>query len=241
MEWIFDPWVIGCAIGYALFFCMWFFVAYDCFRRHPAQKGLALCVIHIVVWNSITYTYSESSLNSPTYKRTVYVDERTVIEALGLQSGKDYPVLIGARLPATDGTLRVTHGLFYSDSVMSLRSGSNISIGFKYGDKSQILEVPTRNVTFIDSGSEPASATFTLLSGIKTQESFVENVARTGCRKVVRNLTLIRECTGDIVTPEPLVLSEKTQRQWLAPLIHPKIIDSVVIKLPEGEYLKLLG
>lgn len=82
-----------------------------------------------------------------------YKEERTgatlsdVVSSFGLESGKEYPVVIGDRTTVDSGQVSYS-GMFYVKGAGGWTSSTSILVAFEGNNDSYVLEIPISKITF---------------------------------------------------------------------------------------------
>ncbi|HEY1064010.1 MAG TPA: hypothetical protein VGE30_01795 [Candidatus Saccharimonadales bacterium] len=166
-----------------------------------------------------------SWLNSPEAPEPTAIEEAAVF---GLQSGKAYDLVLGAEQSSDEGT-------FFTDIYLSSKPAHKLAIGFAYEDKSYILVLPFRKVTFVQSTTADPSAVL-YISPDKSYE-MDDTVEHTACDFTFRNLYAWCAQPVQYIT---YTMSADGKRRGLAPIVA-RHLDSATITLTPAMYSSLLG
>lgn len=164
--------------------------------------------------------------------------------AYGLNSGQEYPVLIGDRADGTTGEGYFHSGLFGASGKFSVQPGSGVVVGYATEDgNSYLLTLPADRVVFRQvEGAEPSMQLYlhdSVTDGYGEMSSV--EVAPTTCDWKMNWFVLNRTCNYTPVNaPSELILSDNAERRGLAPLVTDHF-DSAVITLPPELYQELVG
>lgn len=179
------------------------------------------------ILNGITWAASRSATKEmPTYTMGA--------STFGLESGTEYPLVLGIRTGGSqiDATLR--SGLFTASATVSSTPASSFPVSFEHEGKTYMLELPASQVVFDTTAATSADAAVTVY--------LVNKAARLGeysyesCRFTITNLVAWCMPNGEaIFTP-----SDDTLRRGLAPIVQASL-DSATVKLTPEMYNQLLG
>lgn len=161
-----------------------------------------------------------------------------VMEAMGLKSKHEYDVEVGARVGGSYGDGYFTSGLFGGSGSIHIAPGSALSVGFDYQDKSTILELPLRKMTFVkDASSTHPTISLRLACEEKVWASRAVHLAPAHWRLDSGILILVQEVT---MRDTPMPNDSSYFEDDLAPLVD-RYLQSVEVRLSPELYAKILG
>lgn len=185
-----------------------------------------------VSWFTSRNFDKETSLHDPS--------ARDVSVAMGLESGKEYPLIMGSRVGGSSVEAGASAGIFSARAYVNTKPASAVSLGFTVGERSWILELPVSAVTFIQSDVEKASVRMVFADTEIYRDVSSTKVRTFGPTKChLHNLFWV--CPRETLSSEITVkLGESTARKGLPPIVS-EYLDSAVITLTPAMYKDVLG
>lgn len=164
-----------------------------------------------------------------------------LVSSFGLESGKEYPIVIGDKTTVDSGQVSYGGGMFYVKGEGRWTSSTSILVAFEGDNGSYILEIPISRVTFdVRQNIEEAS-----MSVYVPDTKQPEEVAYWQHSYTCNNSTWSYGWVQKNCTPNPpqLVVSENTSRQGLSPVIADAFKESAGAKitLSPSMYNDILG
>ncbi|MEO7904913.1 MAG: hypothetical protein ABIR91_03920 [Candidatus Saccharimonadales bacterium] len=130
-------------------------VIYDTIRRNRPVRRKRSTRLRWWLGIVIAAATSFAVVNTTTYLVSANSGERSratvseVAKSFGFVSGKAYPLVLGDRFVGSSGELDIQSGLFSFTASGSTKPATAISVSFEHQGKSYLLELPTKNITFI--------------------------------------------------------------------------------------------
>ncbi len=113
-----------------------------------AEEVILPIIIFYVVISVIALFITLVMSSGPNYSDGVSA-AKVSDKAFHLQSGRAYPFRYGKRIEGSSGYAEASAGLFSSYARVSLQPASALSVNFKHGRDSYILELPVSKIKFI--------------------------------------------------------------------------------------------
>lgn len=175
-----------------------------------------------------------------------YKEERTgatlsdVVSSFGLESGKEYPVVIGDRTTVDSGQVSYS-GMFYVKGEGEWTSSTSILVAFEGNNGSYVLEIPISKITFdVRQNIEEASMSV-YVPGTEQPEEVAYWQHSYTCNNSTWSYGWVRaNCTA---LPSRLIVSDDVSRQGLSPVIADAFKESAGAKitLSPSMYNNILG
>lgn len=163
-----------------------------------------------------------------------YPTASEVSQSLGLKSGAVYPLVVGQRIDGTRLYVNASGGFFSASVTATGEPASAIPISFTNQDKSYILEIPTNQVTFVQSTAQQPSAVLYIANNEVGGAHVIPHLGP--CHVVVNNLFLV--CSRSISTT--IELEPQTAQAGLSSLIASNLVSATLTLTPEM-YDQILG
>lgn len=175
------------------------------------------------------------SISEPGRTRTASAID--IAQHFGLESGKEYPLILGDFSTGLNGTVSTQSGLFSASAVVDLQPTTVVSVGFQQEDLWWQLQLPTNSTPFKqapegspatvtiwlnDAAAEPAEA------GAQTDSHWEREIAN--CQLVIRTIWLTRECQ---VQSETLIVAPDIENKGLSNLVSTNFSHAVITLTPE--------
>ncbi len=228
-----SPWPLA---GYFIAFIIAAFLALDA-RSFKEYFGLFLIGFTFLAAIGNVITAMISPLAETSTLQGSYV---SAARELGLESGKEYPLVVGDAGFDTDGTARVTPGLFYASAVTDLRPTNVITLSFSHNGTSWPITIPTADgdVSFHLKNNAPATMKVILLDWMYDPNDFVGwNDPVSKCHWGISNLAV--GCVRWHLNPAPTLTSDAVTK-GLPPIVGQGIYHAD-ITLPTKLYNELFG
>lgn len=175
-----------------------------------------------------------------------YKEERTgatlsdIVSSFGLESGKEYPVVIGDRTTVDSGQVSYS-GMFYVKGAGEWTSSTSILVAFEGNNGSYVLEIPISKITF----DIQRDVTEAFLSVDVPDTKQPEEVAYWQHSYTCSDNTWAYGWVQKNCSPNPfqLVISDDVSRQGLSPVIADAFKESAGAKitLSPSMYNDILG
>lgn len=232
MEVLWSPWVIGSIIVYIVIFLVGLAIADGVSGTIVgfAASTLMLFVVIGAIFNVVYFVFSSEPVAN-------FSKAPELAEEFGLESGQNYPLVMGDRVGGSTVEAAASSGLFSARASVSTQPASALSIDFTHDSKSFVLELPMSGTTFIQSTTEEPSVVLHLVNEVHENESMTYVGSSDSCTPVVRNLML--KCVT-IEDGQRVDMSEATARRGLGPIVQ-EHFDSATITLTPDMYYDLLG
>ena len=164
-----------------------------------------------------------------------------VVSSFGLESGKEYPIVIGDKTTVDSGQVSYGGGMFYVKGAGQWTSSTSILVAFEGDNGYSILEIPVSRVTF-DVRQDVAEASMSVDVPDTKQP---EEVAYWQHSYTCSDNTWAYGWVQKNCSPNPpqLVISDDVSRQGLSPVIADAFKESAGAKitLSPSMYNDILG
>ena len=153
----------------------------------------------------------------------------------GLESGKEYPLILGDTQGGTLGSASQRYGLFGASTAVDLRPTTTVSVGFQKEESWWQLTLPTDTTTF-ERGSD-SSVTIWLVDSKDTSATWGNYWEQTWgeCNWEYHNFWFV--CTHELES-ETFVIDKDTERLGLATVVNQNF-SSATIRLNEEQHSAL--
>lgn len=164
-----------------------------------------------------------------------------LVSSFGLESGREYPIIIGDKTTVSSGQVSYDGGAFYVKGEGEWASSTSILVSFEGNNGSYVLEIPVSRVTFdVRQNIEEASMSV-YVPGTEQPKEVAYWLHSYACSKDTWVYGWVQKnCTPN---PPQLVVSENTSRQGLSPVIADAFKESAGAKitLSPSMYNDILG
>ena len=164
-----------------------------------------------------------------------------VVSSFGLESGEEYPIVIGDKTTVDSGQVSYGGGMFYVKGEGQWTSSTSILVAFEGDNGSYILEIPISRVTFdVRQNIEEASMSVYVPDTKQPEEVAYWQHSYT-CNNSTWSYGWVRaNCTA---LPSRLIVSDDVSRQGLSPVIADAFKESAGAKitLSPSMYNNILG
>lgn len=164
-----------------------------------------------------------------------------LVSSFGLESGREYPIIIGDKTTVSSGQVSYDGGAFYVKGEGEWASSASILVSFEGNNGSYVLEIPVSRVTFdVRQNIEEASMSV-YVPGTEQPKEVSYWLHSYACSKDTWVYGWVQKnCTPN---PPQLVVSENTSRQGLSPVIADAFKESAGAKitLSPSMYNDILG
>ena len=165
-----------------------------------------------------------------------------LVSSFGLESGREYPIVIGDKTTVDSGQASYDGGAFYVKGEGEWASSTSILVSFEGDNGSYILEIPVSRITFdVRQNIEEASMSVYVPDTKQPEEVAYWQHSYT-CNNSTWSYGWVRaNCTA---LPSRLVVSEDTSRQGLPTVLNGafnKESAGVRITLSPSMYDNILG
>lgn len=164
-----------------------------------------------------------------------------LVSSFGLESGEEYPIVIGDKTAVDSGQVSYGGGMFYVKGEGQWTSSTSILVAFEGDNGSYILEIPVSRITFdVRQNIEEASMSVYVPDTKQPEEVAYWQHSYT-CNNSTWSYGWVRaNCTA---LPSRLVVSDDVSRQGLSPVIADAFKGSAGAKitLSPSMYNDILG
>lgn len=164
-----------------------------------------------------------------------------LVSSFGLESGREYPIIIGDKTTVSSGQVSYDGGAFYVKGEGEWASSTSILVSFEGDNGSYILEIPVSRITFdVRQNIEEASMSVYVPDTKQPEEVAYWQHSYT-CNNSTWSYGWVRaNCTA---LPSRLIVSDDVSRQGLSPVIADAFKESAGAKitLSPSMYNDILG
>lgn len=165
-----------------------------------------------------------------------------LVSSFGLESGREYPIIIGDKTTVSSGQVSYDGGAFYVKGEGEWASSTSILVSFEGNSGSYVLEIPVSRVTFdVRQNIEEASMSV-YVPGTEQSKEVAYWLHSYACSKDTWTYGWVQKnCTPN---PPQLVVSENTSRQGLSTVLNDafnKESAGATIVLSPSMYNNILG
>ena len=164
-----------------------------------------------------------------------------LVSSFGLESGKEYPIVIGDKTTVDSGQVSYGGGMFYVKGEGRWTSSTSILVAFEGDNGSYILEIPISRVTFdVRQNIEEASMSVYVPDTKQPEEVAYWQHSYT-CNNSTWSYGWVRANCAAL--PSRLIVSDDVSRQGLSPIIADAFKESAGAKitLSPSMYNDILG
>lgn len=164
-----------------------------------------------------------------------------LVSSFGLESGREYPIIIGDKTTVSSGQVSYDGGAFYVKGEGEWASSTSILVSFEGNNGAYVLEIPISRVTFdVRQNIEEASMSVYVPGTEQPKEVAYWQHSYT-CNNSTWSYGWVRaNCTA---LPSRLIVSDDVSRQGLSPVIADAFKESAGAKitLSPSMYNDILG
>ncbi|HVX24196.1 MAG TPA: hypothetical protein VG992_02535, partial [Candidatus Saccharimonadales bacterium] len=220
-----------------------FMIAYDeydgyGYRRRDPHMRWDVFLFSLVIW-AVVYGAVNAAIVYPVsahYRPNPNGNTIQEAQQFGLQSGQTYPLVLGARLGGSDTNVSAHAGLFSANVAVSSKPDSALSVSFEHAGKSYLLELPTNEITFIQSTTKKPSVTLNLASHT-VYSGLIVTTNYSHCHFEIHNFATT--CSRRVLS-RTYALSSTAQLRGLAAVVS-RSFSSAVITLTPTMYQRVLN